>query len=114
MIAVTLLYIFVKLYQIICLNLLILLYIKYIIVKLMKGKKIKKWNKKKMNISSDYFQSDQKHDSPLSNDQIVLSWDNVSKIQNYPTSDLIPDQPSNSLDMILILLMRKLNLDVDI
>lgn len=43
MIAVTLLYIFVKLYQIICLNLLILLYIKCIIMKLMKGeKKIKK------------------------------------------------------------------------
>lgn len=42
LIAVTLLYVFVKLYQIICLKLLIVLYIKYIIIKLMKGEKIKK------------------------------------------------------------------------
>lgn len=36
-------------------------------------KKNQEMKQKKVDISSDSFQSDQKHDSPLSNDQIVLS-----------------------------------------
>lgn len=38
-----------------------------------RGKKNQEMKQKKVDISSDSFQSDQKHDSPLSNDQIVLS-----------------------------------------
>ena len=98
MIAVTLLYIFVKLYQIICLKLLIALYIKYIIIKLMKGKKNQEIKQTSKNGHFKWFFSIKtKNMIPhVSNDQIVLSWDNVSKIQNYPASNLVPDQPQTS------------------
>ena len=77
----------------------------------MKGKKIKK-KKQKIEHFKWFFSIKTKDIIPhSSSDQIVLTWANVSKTQNHPTSDLIPDWPSSSLDIILILLRRKLKLD---